>query len=42
MELTSVSVPSIYLSSPDFKFFRDWFVNSLTKIHYDAEYFFDL
>lgn len=42
MELTSVSVPSIYLSSPDFKFFRDWFVNSLTKIHYDTEHFFDL
>jgi hypothetical protein len=42
MNLKEVSVPSIYLSSPDFKFFRDWFVNALTKIHYDTEHFFDL
>lgn len=42
MDLQSVSVPEIYLSSADFKFFRDWFVNSLTKVHYDTEHFFDL
>lgn len=42
MDLQSVSVPEIYLSSADFKFFRDWFVNALTKVHYDTEHFFDL
>ena len=42
MNLQNVSVPAIYLSSSDFKFFHDWFVNSLTKLHYDTEHFMDL
>lgn len=42
MNLNKVSVPSIYLSSSDFKFFHDWFINALTKVHYDTEHFLDL
>ena len=42
MDLQNVSIPEIYLSSADFKFFRDWFIAALTKIHYDTEHFFDL
>lgn len=42
MKLSDVSIPDIYLSSSDFKFFRDWFITALTKIHYDTEHFMDL
>ena len=42
MKLTDVSIPQVYLTSSDFKFFRDWFAHALTKVHYDTEHFIDL
>lgn len=42
MNIKSVSLPEIYKSSADFRFFIDWFTASLSKIQYDIENFMDL
>lgn len=42
MKIKDISLPEIYKSSADFRFFCDWFEKALTKIQYDTENFFDL
>lgn len=42
MEMLNVSVPEIYKTSQDFRFFLNWFRNALEVIHYDTEQFIDL
>lgn len=42
MDFKDISLPEIYNESQDFRFFVDWFVESLTKIEYDTTNFFDL
>lgn len=42
MDFKDISLPEIYKESQDFRFFVDWFVESLTKIEYDTTNFFDL
>lgn len=37
MEFVDVSVPEIYKSSADFRFFLRWFIDSLERIHHDTE-----
>jgi len=37
VDISKVSVPEIYKSSDDFRFFLKWFENSLSKIQYDTE-----
>lgn len=42
MDISKVSVPEIYKSSDDFRFFLKWFENSLSKIQYDTENLSDI
>lgn len=42
MDIKSVSLPEVYLESQDFRFFRDWFSESLAKVQYDITNFMDL
>lgn len=42
MNINDISLPDIYTDSQDFRFFRDWFKQSLEKLQYDTENFFDL
>lgn len=42
MNIKDVSLPEIYLSSADFRFFRDWIDTAFTKIQYDIENTLDL
>ena len=42
MNIKDVSLPEIYLSSADFRFFRDWIDTALTKTQYDIENTLDL
>lgn len=42
MDISKVSVPEIYKSSDDFRFFLKWFENSLSRIQYDTENMPDL
>lgn len=42
MRISDISVPEIYTSSADFRFFLRWIEESLTKVHYDTENFLDL
>lgn len=37
MRISDISVPEIYKTSADFRFFLKWFETALTKIHYDTE-----
>ena len=37
MQFKDISVPEIYKESSDFRFFMDWFANSLTKLKFDTE-----
>lgn len=42
MDFKDISVPEIYKTSQDFRFFLDWFSNALNKIKYDTENLIDL
>jgi phage tail-like protein len=42
VDISKVSVPEIYKSSDDFRFFLKWFENSLSRIQYDTENLSDL
>ena len=42
MKFSDISVPEIYKSSADFRFFLRWFSESLHRIKYDTENMFDL
>lgn len=42
MNFKDISVPEIYKESYDFRFFLEWFHNSLTKLKYDIENMADL
>ena len=42
MDFKDISVPEIYKSSQDFRFFLDWFNTALTKIKYDTENLSDI
>lgn len=42
MNFKDISVPEIYKSSQDFRFFLDWFNASLTKVKYDTEHLSDI
>lgn len=42
MQFSEISVPEIYRSSEDFRFFLDWFGTCLEKMKYDHESFLDL
>ena len=42
MDISKVSVPEIYKSSDDFRFFLKWFENALSRIQYDTENMPDL
>lgn len=42
MDFKDISVPEIYKSSQDFRFFLDWFNTALTKVKYDTENLSDL
>lgn len=42
MDIKNISLPEIYKESADFRFFCKWFEESLSKIKYDTENFFDL
>lgn len=42
MDISKVSVPEIYKTSDDFRFFLKWFENSLSRIQYDTENMSDL
>lgn len=42
MEIKDISIPEVYKESADFRFFCKWFEESLSKIQYDTENFFDL
>lgn len=42
MELLNISVPEVYKTSQDFRFFLKWFAYALSKIKYDTEEFMDL
>lgn len=42
MQISDVSVPEIYRTSADFRFFLKWFETALTKVHYDTEHADDL
>ena len=42
MNLKDIAIPDIYKSSSDFRFFIDWFIDSLIKIQYDTEHLIDI
>lgn len=43
MQLSDISVPSVYTDeSSDFRFFLNWFIQSLDHVKYDTDHFFDL
>ena len=42
MDIRSISVPDVYTDSQDFRFFLDWFSDSLEKLRYDHENFLDV
>lgn len=42
MQFSNVSLPEIYKSSQDFRFFIEWFSTCLEKLKYDHEAFIDL
>lgn len=42
MDFKDISVPEIYKSSQDFRFFLDWFNEALSKIKYDIENLSDI
>lgn len=42
MNIKDISVPEIYKTSWDFRFFLKWFEYCLTKVHHDTENFLDL
>lgn len=42
MDMNNISLPEVYLDSEDFRLFKRWFVESLTKTQYDTENIFDL
>lgn len=42
MDIKNISVPEVYKTSWDFRFFLRWFEYCLTKVHHDTENFFDL
>ena len=42
MNIQNVSVPEIYKSSQDFRFFLKWFARCLAQIQYDTENVVDL
>lgn len=42
MDIKSISVPEIYKSSQDFRFFLEWFSTALSKVQYDIENLLDL
>lgn len=42
MNINDISLPDIYTDSQDFRFFRDWFRQSLEKLQYDTDNFLDL
>ena len=42
MRFENISVPEIYKSSSDFRFFLNWFALALTRIKYDTEHMIDL
>lgn len=42
MQFSNISIPEIYKTSSDFRFFIDWFSTCLEKIKYDHENLFDL
>lgn len=42
MNILDISVPEIYKTSSDFRFFLKWFATSLEKIKYDTDCFLDL
>ena len=42
MEINKISLPEAYTVSQDFRFFCEWFEESLQKVKYDIENIFDL
>ena len=42
MDMNNISLPEVYLDSEDFRLFKRWFVESLSKTQYDTENIFDL
>lgn len=42
MNIKDISLPEVYKSSADFRFFCTWFENALSKIKYDTENLLDL
>ena len=42
MRFENISVPEIYKSSADFRFFLNWFALALTRVKYDTEHMIDL
>lgn len=42
MNISDLSIPSVYLDSQDFRFFLSWFDACLEKVIYDTDNFFDL
>lgn len=42
MNFKDIPVPEIYKSSPDFRFFIEWFSTCLSKVNYDTDNIFDL
>lgn len=42
VNLRNISLPEVYKSSSDFRFFVDWFITALSKIQYDIENEMDL
>ena len=41
MEIRDISLPEIYLESSDFRFFREWFAQSLDRLKFQHENFMD-
>ena len=42
MDIKDISIPEVYRSSADFRFFLNWIQQDLKKTQYDTENFFDL
>lgn len=42
VDMTTISLPEVYTNSQDFRFFCQWFTESLQKIQYDTENISDL